>query len=87
MDTDTTLVRIQTDPATGRAQAFFEKTVTVEGVSFKAPWQQVEWPLQSADLSVTIDGVTLTAAQISAYALALAYAARDQAAPPPTPPV
>lgn len=81
------LVRIQTDPATGRAQAYFEKTVTIDGIAYAQPWQEVSWSL-GAEKTVTIGDKTLTYAEVFAAVKAIAEqekAAADAPAPPPEP--
>ena len=76
------LVRIQTDPATGRVQAFFEKSVTIEGVSYKQPWTEVSWAI-GADKMVTVGEKTYTYAEVLAAAQAIAEQEKAaQAAPP-----
>jgi len=77
------LVRIQTDPATGRAQAFFEKTVTVDGIAYRQPWQEVSWELGAAK-SVTVGEKTYTYAEVFAAVQAIAQQERDT--PPPVEP-
>lgn len=76
------LVRIQTDPASGRAQAFFEKTVTIDGVAYAQPWQEVSWDL-GAERTVTVGDKTLTYAEVFAAVQAIALQERDT--PPPVP--
>lgn len=75
-----TLQRIQTDPqgANATATAFFEQKTTIGEQVFVAPWIPVTWSLTS-DKKVTLDGQTLTYAQVSAFVVAIAeqeYAAR-----------
>ena len=70
------LVRIQTDPATGRAQAFFEKTVTIDGVDYRQPWQEVSWEL-GAEKSVTVGEKTLTYSEVFAAVKAIAEQERN----------
>ena len=83
--TETFLARIQTDP-TGEnptATAFFGSATTIDGVVYQAPWTSVNWPL-NADTTVTVDGTTMTYAQVSAFVVAIAYqekAAQAQPAP------
>lgn len=74
-----TLVRIQTDPASSQVQAFFEKTVTVDGVEFRQPWSQVSWAI-GADKTVTVAGKTYTYAEVLAAAVAIAQQERAEQA-------
>lgn len=81
--TNTFLARIQTDPQGDApvATAFFGSETTIDGVIYQAPWSSVAWPLNS-DKTVTVDGTTLTYAQVSAFVTAIAYQEKaDQAAP------
>lgn len=72
--TDTFLARIQTDPQGDNptATAFFGSATTIDGVVYQAPWTSVNWPL-NATTTVTVDGTTLTYAQVSAFVTAIAY--------------
>lgn len=83
------LVRIQTDPPTGRVQAFFEKVVTVEGVEYRQPWQQVSWSLgDSTTVPITLaDGTQATTTRTAIFAAVQAIAAQEKAAQeaPPAP--
>jgi hypothetical protein len=75
------LVRIQTDPAAGRVTAFFEKTVTVEGVAYRQPWQEVSWEVGSnAPVAITLaDGSTAQTTRAQILAAVLAIAAEERA--------
>ena len=75
------LARIQTDPATGFATAFFETTYADDTgtVVARSPWVPVQWSLTATDKTVTVDGITLTDAQISAAVVAIAERVRTQA--------
>lgn len=84
------LVRIQTDPASGRVQAFFEKTVTVEGVAYRQPWQEVSWTLASnTPVQITLaNGSTAMTTRAAVFAAVQTIAAEEKAAsdsPPPAP--
>ena len=72
--TETFLARIQTDPTGDNptATAFFGSATTIDGVVYQAPWSSVNWPLDSQS-TVTVDGITLTYAQVSALVTAIAY--------------
>ena len=76
----------QGDPPAGQVTAFFEKTVTVEGVQYRQPWTSVSWSI-GAQKTVTVAGRTLTYAEV--MQLVPAIAAQEKAAkdnPPPAPP-
>lgn len=78
------LVRIQCDPAGGQVQAFFEKTVTIDGQSFRQPWTSVSWATGS-DKTVTVDGKTYTYAEVMAAVVAIANQENTPPAPTPEP--
>jgi hypothetical protein len=80
------LVRIQCDPASGTAQAFFDKKVTVGDATYVSPgWTQVAWQIGS-DKTVTVGDKTLTYAEVFLAVQAIANAEKAaQAAPPATP--
>ena len=78
------LVRIQCDPAGGQVQAFFEKTVTIDGQSFRQPWTSVSWATGS-DKTVTVDGKTYTYAEVMAAVVAIANQENTPAPAPATP--
>lgn len=78
------LVRVQCDPASGQAQAFFEKTVTIDGQSFRQPWTSVSWATGS-DKTVTVDGKTYTYAEVMAAVVAIANQENTPPAPTPEP--
>lgn len=83
--TATALVRIQAEVATGDVTAFFEKSVTIEGVTYRQPWESVSW--NASAKTVTVAGRTLTYAEV--MQLVAAIAAQEKAAkdnPPPAPP-
>lgn len=69
---ETKLARIQTDPPTGAATAFFTEKTTINGETFVSPsWKSVNWPLTSQE-TVTLDGLTLSYAEVSAFVVAIA---------------
>jgi hypothetical protein len=78
---ETSLARIQTDPATGVAQAFFEQKTTFNGLEFQAPWTNVTWSLEDPDKFVEVDGIRLTYAQVSRAVVAIAYQEKDTLLP------
>ena len=79
----TTLQRIQTDPQGEApfATAYFEQKTVIDGQTYVAPWTQVTWPLRS-EKTVTLDELTLTYAQVSAFVVAIAE--QEKAATAPT---
>lgn len=81
----TYLARVQTDPSTPNAQAtaFFATTTEIAGQKFDAPWQSVTWKLADTEKSVTVEGVTMTYAQVSAFVVAIAYAEKEAQTPAP----
>lgn len=82
---ETSLARIQTDPASGVAQAFFEQKTTVGDQVFLSPWTSVNWSLADADKFVEVDGLKLTYAQVSQAVVAIAYEERAVAQEPSVP--
>lgn len=74
---ETSLARIQTDPASGVASAFFEEKTTINGQTFVSPWTSVGWSLTDSEKSVTVDGIELSYAQVSQAVVAIAYAQRE----------
>ncbi len=77
------LVRIQCDLASGQVQAFFEKTVTVDGQAYRQPWTSVSWATGS-EKTVTVDGKAYTYAEVMAAVVAIANQ-ENQPAPTPEP--
>lgn len=88
--TATALVRIQSEVSTGDVTAFFEKSVTVEGTTYKQPWESVSW--NSSDKTVQVGDLKLTYSQVMQLVAAIALqekAAADAAKtipPHPEPP-
>lgn len=83
------LQRIQSDPASNTAQAFFEKKITVSGQTYAQPWTSVQWDTTSTK-TVTVSGKTMTYAEVSAFIVAIANQenadqAAAAAATPPAP--
>lgn len=68
----TSLARIQTDPASGFATAFFEQKTTIDDKDFFADWVSVRWSL-TADKTIIVGDLELTYSQVSAFVTALAY--------------
>ena len=71
----TQLVRVQAEVTTGDVTAFFEKSVTVEGVTYKQPWESVSW--NASAKTVTAGGRTLTYSEV--MQLVAAIAAQEKA--------
>ena len=71
---ETYLARIQTDPNSANpvATAFFGQKTTINGIDYEAPWSSVSWPLASQS-TITVNGVTLTYAEVSQFVVAIAY--------------
>lgn len=79
------LVRIQSEVATGDVTAFFERSVTVAGVTYRQPWESVSW--RASDRTVTVGQQTLTYSEVMQLVVAIAMQERAaQQAPPPAPP-
>lgn len=76
-----TLTRVQCDPASGVAKAFFEKKTVVENQTFVQPWEDVSWDVNSTrDITYTYEGKSYTApyAQIMAAVVAIAHQERNE---------
>lgn len=86
MPIETILSRIQTDPTTGTATAFFESRTVADGIVFVSPWTNVSWPIAVEDQTVEVDGITLTYYQVSQAVTAIAYQAKALADATPEPP-
>ena len=70
----TKLFRIQTDPNASSnpvAQAYYEKTITLDGQNFAAPQQVVSWELHSQK-TVTFNGVDYPYYLVSQLVVAIA---------------
>jgi hypothetical protein len=79
------LVRIQSEVATGDVTAFFEKSVTVAGTTFRQPWESVSW--NASTKTVTVGERTMTYAEVMQLVVAIAMQERQaQLSPPPAPP-
>lgn len=70
------LVRIQSEVASGDVTAFFETSVTVDGVVYRKPWQSVSWNASSK--TVTVDGRTLTYSEVMRLVRAIAEQERAE---------
>lgn len=78
------LVRIQSEVSTGDVTAFFEKSVTLDGTTFRQPWEPVSW--NASDKTVTVGDLTLSYAQVMGLVVAIAMQERAaQTAPAPAP--
>lgn len=70
------LVRIQAETTTGDVTAFFEKSVEVDGTTYRQPWESVSW--NASDKTVT-DGVhTLTYSQVMTLVVLIALQERAE---------
>jgi len=86
MAVETTLARIQTDPPTGTATAFFESRTVVAGVTLVSPWVGVSWSIVDDEQSVEVGGITLSYYQVSQAVTAIANQAKALADATPQPP-
>jgi hypothetical protein len=78
------LVRIQAETTTGDVTAFFERSVTIDGVKYPAPWQSVSW--NNSTKTVTVGERTLTYSEVMQLVRAIALQERaEQAQPSPQP--
>ena len=77
------LVRIQSEVSTGDVTAFFEKSVTVAGTTYRQPWESVSW--NASDKTVTVNGTTLTYSQVMQLVVAIAMQERAAQLNPPPP--
>lgn len=78
-----TLERIQCDPASLRASAFFEKKTVIDDQVYTQPWAEVTWPIDSAKtVTYTFEGARYTQsyAQTMAAVSAIARQERDEQA-------
>jgi hypothetical protein len=82
----TALARIQTDPQGDSpvATAYFSKETNVDGIIFQAPWESVNWPLQSAK-EVVVNGVSYSYSLGSQIITAIAYQEYAELSAPPAP--
>lgn len=77
------LVRIQAETTTGNVTAFFEKSVTVDSVVYRQPWESVSWV--SSTKEVTVNGQTKTYGEVMQYVVAIANQERAEQLAPPAP--
>lgn len=76
-----TLVRIQTDPASGHVQAFFEQTTPINGKPVKVgDWIEVSWDI-AANKTVTSNGKTYSYGEVLAAVQAIAQQERAEQQP------
>ncbi len=79
-----TLMRVQCDPASGAAQAFFQKTITVEGQSYAQPWETVQWATGSErTITYTYAGQQYTQPYAQVMAAVVAIANQERTNPTP----
>lgn len=74
------LVRIQSEASSGDVTAFFEKSVTVEGTTFRQPWESVSW--NASDKTVTVGDQTMTYSKVMQFVVTIAMQERAAAAAP-----
>lgn len=78
------LVRIQSEVSSGDVTAFFEKSVTVEGTTFRQPWESVSW--NASEKTVTVGDQTMTYSKVMQFVVTIAMQERAAAtAPAPEP--
>jgi hypothetical protein len=70
------LVRIQAEVSTGDVTAFFEKSVVIDGVTYKQPWESVSW--NSGDKSVKVGDKTMTYGEVMQFVAAIAMQERAE---------
>ncbi len=68
------LVRIQSEVTSGDVQAFFERSVTLDGTTFRQPWESVAW--NASDKTVTVGGQTMSYSQVMRFVVAIAMQER-----------
>lgn len=81
--TSTALVRIQAEVSTGDVTAFFEKSVTFDGVTYKQPWESVSW--NASDKTVKVGTKTMTYAEVMQFVAAIAVQEKALKDNPPAP--
>ena len=76
------LMRIQTDPASGQVSAFFQKTIIMaDGTQFQQPWTQTSWALASAtEVTITLaDGTVAQTTRANVFAAVQSIATQEHA--------
>jgi hypothetical protein len=71
------LVRIQAELPSGAVTAFFEESVSVDGVVYRQPWESVSWA--ASEKTVTVGGESKTYSQVMAFVVAIAAQERAEA--------
>jgi hypothetical protein len=81
IETTSSLYRIQTDPADGIVEAFFDNAIIVAGVTYTQPKERVAWPIGSAEtIAITlVDGTTATTTRAALMAAIVAIAQEEKA--------
>lgn len=78
------LARIQCDPASGVATAFFQKTTVVDDQSFTAPFEPVSWAVDSKrPVTYTYGGQSYTVPYAQVMAAVVAIANQERVDPTP----
>lgn len=78
------LVRIQAETSTGDVTAFFEKSVTIAGTTYRQPWESVSW--NSSTKTVTVGERTMSYSEVMQLVVAIALQERAAQLAPPTAP-
>lgn len=74
------LVRIQAETTTGQVTAYFEKSVTVDGVTYRQPWESVNW--NDSEKTVTVGKLSLNYGEVMQFVVAIAQQERAEATKP-----
>ena len=78
------LMRIQCDPASGSAQAFFQKTTIVDGQTFVSPWETVVWQVGSTrTITYSFNGQSYTQPYAQVLTAVEAIANQERTDPSP----
>lgn len=79
-----TLMRIQCDPDSGKAQAFFQKTITMDTQEYAQPWEEVQWTTGSTrTVTYTYGGQSYTQPYAQVMAAVVAIANQERTSPSP----
>ena len=70
------LMRIQSEVQSGAVTAFFEKSIVIDGVTYRQPWQSVSW--NASDKQVSVGGKTMTYGEVMQFVLAIANQERSE---------
>lgn len=64
------LVRIQSEVTSGAVTAYFEKSVVLDGVTYRQPWEAVSWNADATE--VTVNGKTMSYGEVMQFVVAIA---------------